>query len=124
MTFRIGLVGPCGAGKTTLTRRLRARGIRGIEVRQIAQEHSYTPDMWQRLSKPDVLIFLEVSYPETLARKPFRWSQSEYQEQLRRLRHAYEHADLRINTDDLTPDEVLEAVLAFLREDLRLEIKG
>jgi hypothetical protein len=83
-------------------------------VRQIAQEHSYTPDMWRRISSPEILIFLEVSYPVTLARTPFRWSEHEYREQLHRLRHAYEHADLRVSTDSLTPDEVLETVLEFL----------
>ncbi|HIE57819.1 MAG TPA: hypothetical protein EYP88_06280 [Anaerolineales bacterium] len=111
MTIRIGLVGPCGAGKTTLAQQLRPLGV---DVRQIAQEHSYTPDMWQRISKPDILIFLDVSYPVTLKRKSFQWSEADYQEQRHRLRHARQHADFYLNTDPLTPDEVLSAVLEFL----------
>jgi deoxyadenosine/deoxycytidine kinase len=110
--FKIGLVGVCGSGKTTLTNGLRPYNF---NVRQIAQEHSYVPDMWQRLANPDVLIFLEVSYPITKQRKPFNWSEKEYQEQLHRLRHANKHADLHINTDDLTPEDVRQTVLEFLQ---------
>lgn len=107
----IGLVGVCGAGKTTLTSRLKPLGFK---VRQIAQEHSYVPDMWKRLTNLDVLIFLEASYPTTKLRKAFNWSEKEYQDQIRRLRNAQDHADLHIATDDLTPDEVLATVMAFL----------
>jgi thymidylate kinase len=110
-TVKIGVVGICGAGKTTLAEGLKKHGI---PVRQIAQEHSYVPEMWQIISNPDVLIFLEVAYPITLKRKNFHWSREEYQQQADRLRHAYQHADLRIDTDELTPDEVLKRVLAFL----------
>ncbi|HBX70773.1 MAG TPA: hypothetical protein DEH25_15685 [Chloroflexi bacterium] len=112
-SFTVGLVGVCGSGKTTLTNRLKPYGF---NVRQIAQEHSFVPDMWQRLANPDVLIFLEASYTITLQRKPFNWSEAEYQEQLRRLRHAREHADIHIITDELSPAEVLAAVLDFLGE--------
>lgn len=111
--LKIGLVGVCGAGKTTLTNGLKPLGF---NIRQIAQEHSYVPDMWQRLTNPDVLIFLEASYPVTMKRKPFKWSEKEYQQQLHRLRHACEHADLHVDTNDLTPEEVLEIALAFLDE--------
>ena len=112
-TLKIGLVGVCGSGKTTLTNRLKPYNF---NVRQIAQEHSYVPDMWQRLPNPDVLIFLEVSYPVTQQRKPFKWSEKEYQEQLHRLRHANEHADLHIATDDLTPKEVRDRVINFINK--------
>ena len=113
--LKIGLVGVCGAGKTTLTTRLKPYHQ---NVRQIAQEHSYVPDMWQRLVKPDVLIFLQASYPITLERKSFDWSEKDYQDQKHRLRHAFEHADICIDTDTLTPDEILEIVLQLI-EDLR-----
>ena len=109
----IGLVGPCKAGKTVLKRRLEAHGL---NVRHIAQEHSYVIEMWQKISNPDVLIYLEVSYETTLLRSSLVWNQSEYQEQLRRLSHAREHADLIIDTDHLTPDQISQQVLDFLEE--------
>ena len=112
-TLKIGLVGVCGAGKTTLTAGLKAYYQ---NVRQIAQEHSYVPDMWQRLVNPDVLIFLEASYPVTLQRKPFNWTEKEYREQIHRLRHAFKHADIHINTDRCSPDEILDIALAFIAE--------
>jgi deoxyadenosine/deoxycytidine kinase len=104
----IGVVGVCGSGKTELVQRLRARGF---QARHIAQEHSYTPDMWQRISNPDILVYLDVSYHETLERKRFDWSERDYQEQCQRVQHAQQHADLIINTDDLTPDDVFIDVL-------------
>ena len=112
-TLKIGMVGVCGAGKTTLT-----KGLKPFynNVRQIAQEHSYVQDMWHRLVNPDVLIYLQVSYPQTLLRKPFRWREKEYQEQIQRLRHANEHADLHVDTDNISPNSVLEIVLNFLEE--------
>ncbi len=76
--LKVGLVGVCGSGKTTLTNGLKPYQF---NVRQIAQEHSYVPNMWQRLSNPDVLIFLEASYQVTEHRKPFNWTEKEYQEQ-------------------------------------------
>lgn len=108
----IGIVGPCAAGKTTLVARLRERGI---EVRHIAQEHSYVPDMWQRISKPDVLIFLDVTYRTSLDRRKLNWSESEYLEQQHRLGHARKFADLYILTDELSPIEIEAKVLDFLK---------
>jgi deoxyadenosine/deoxycytidine kinase len=115
--FVIGLVGVCGSGKTTLTNNLKPLGF---NVRQIAQEHSYVPDMWKRLSNPDVLIFLEASYTTTKQRKKFRWKEEEYQDQQHRLRHARVHADLHIETDDLNTDEVLAIVLKYLGQTIDL----
>lgn len=42
------------------------------------------------------------------------WRESEYEEQIRRLRHAREHADLEVDTDHLTPEELVAQVMAFL----------
>ncbi len=108
----IAIVGPCAAGKSTLVRQLRAAGYR---ARHVAQEHSFAPQMWQRIGKPDLLVFLDVSFPVSMARRPdSRWTEREYREQQRRLRHARQHADLYIHTDRRTPEEVLAQVLAFL----------
>ncbi len=107
----IGLVGPCKSGKTILKQALEQRGYR---VRHIAQEHSFAPSMWRDIANPDVLIFLDVSYPLTLKRGLPNWQESEYQEEQRRLAHARQHADLYIHTDALTPDEVLQQVLGLV----------
>ena len=107
----IGVVGPCGAGKSTLTQALEARGY---STRHIAQEHSYVKDMWQRITDPDTLIYLHVSYEVSQARRRMNWRESEYEEQIRRLRHAREHADLEVDTDHLTPEELVAQVMAFL----------
>ena len=109
--IRIGIVGACGSGKSELARRLKTRGF---SVRHIAQEHSFAPNMWQHITNPDILIFLEVSYLITMARKNFNWTEREYQQQIERLAHAHQHADLHIDTNALTPEEVLARVLDFL----------
>lgn len=108
----IGVVGPCGAGKSTLVRALRELGF---DARHIAQEHSYVPDMWARLVRPDVLVFLDASFPTCTQRRQLHWREEDYQEQQRRLAHARQHADLYIQTDHLTPKEVLQRVLDWLQ---------
>jgi hypothetical protein len=110
--IRIGIVGPCTSGKSTLIANL--RGLAGIELRHIAQEHSYVQAMWERISHPDWLIFLDVTYPVSLQRKNLNWTPEEYAEQQRRLAHAREHAHYYLLTDDMTPQQVAEAVIAFL----------
>jgi adenylate kinase family enzyme len=110
----IGVVGPCGAGKSTLVAGLQAHGF---NVRHIAQEHSYVPDMWKRLSNPDILIYLDVSYENTVIRRRLDWTYAEYAEQLRRLRHARQHANLVIDTNPFGIVQVLEAAISFINTD-------
>ncbi len=105
----IGIVGVCASGKSTLIKALTAQGYR---CRHIAQEHSYVPDMWKRLSNPDILVFLEVSYEKTLERKKLNWTRGEYETQLNRLQHAFHHADIVINTESLDPRQVMDRVTA------------
>ena len=107
----IGVVGPCGSGKSTLISGLAASGY---PCRHIAQEHSYVQAMWQIISKPDVLIYLGASFQVSSERRRLDWQEKDYREQLRRLSHAREHADLIIETDDLTPAKVLQKALDFL----------
>lgn len=109
----IGVVGPCGSGKTTLILGLRQRGT---AARQIAQEHSHVPDMWHRLAAPDVLVFLDASFATCSQRKRFDWPLEDYQEQQRRLAHARRNRDVYVSTDNLSPAAVLQAVVQALGE--------
>jgi deoxyadenosine/deoxycytidine kinase len=112
----IGVVGPCGSGKSTLITGLEKHGY---ACRHIAQEHSYVPAMWQIISKPDILIFLHASFPVSTARRKLNWRIKDYEEQFRRLSHAHEHAHIIIHTDDLTPEQVLQTALDYLNERTR-----
>ncbi len=108
----IGVVGPCAAGKSTLIAALKAQGY---TARHIAQDHSFVPDMWRKIVNPDVLIYLDVSYTVSGERRPMPWSEREFNQQLARLEHARQHADLYINTDGATPESVFSNSLAFLQ---------
>ena len=108
----IGVVGPCGSGKSTLIAGLESHGYR---CRHIAQEHSYVKHMWQVITQPDILLFLECSFENSTLRRKLNWQKADHEEQLRRLVHAREHADIRIDTNELTPDEVLARALEFLK---------
>lgn len=74
------------------------------------------PSMWQKIAKPDVLIYLNASFPVSTARRNLNWQKEDHDEQLRRLSHAREHAQLSIDTDDLTPEQVLQTALDYLKE--------
>jgi len=107
----IGVVGPCGSGKSTLVAGLERRGY---ACRHIAQEHSYVPYMWERITNPDVLVFLGASFSVCTLRRRLSWTNKDYEEQLRRLAHARQHADLIVETDNISPAEVLARVIDFL----------
>ena len=109
----IGIVGPCGAGKSALTEGLENNGF---ACRHIAQEHSYVPTMWQIITNPDILIYLNVSFKISTARTKLNWQESDYAEQLHRLSHAREHANIIIETDNMTTEEVLQNALTFLKD--------
>ena len=109
----IGVVGPCGAGKTTLTQSLDSLGY---STRHIAQEHSYVKDMWKRITNPDMLIFLQASFPVTKKRRSqmIHWEEKDYAEQQRRLSHALANANLVIETDTMNIQTVLNKCLAYI----------
>jgi deoxyadenosine/deoxycytidine kinase len=107
----IAIVGPCAAGKTSLAQALRRRGR---VARQIAQEHSYVPSMWQILTQPNVLIYLDASFEACSARKSLNWTRAEYNEQKRRLQHARDHCDVYIDSTDMTLEDVERETLDLL----------
>ncbi len=109
----IGVVGPCGSGKSTLIAGLEKHGYR---CRHIAQEHSYVKQMWQVITNPDILIFLESSFENSTSRRKLNWIPADHEEQLRRLSHAREHADLIIDTNILDAEDVLTRALKHLKE--------
>jgi hypothetical protein len=108
----VAVVGVCASGKTVLASGLRAAGYL---ARQVSQEHSYVPAMWQRITRPDVLIYLDAQL-ETIRERRHdpEWPGWIRDLQIERLRHARAHCELYIETDHLTPQEVLDMVLIYL----------
>lgn len=110
-SLRIAVVGPCAAGKSTLAEALRTAGY---DVHQPAQEHSYVPEMWQRLTNPDLLIYLDVSYSQARERRPHNIDSQQLETQNQRLAHARQHCHFYLDTSGLTPTQVQERVLSFI----------
>ena len=111
-TLLVAVVGPCSSGKSTLTNALKAAGYR---ARHPAQEHSYVANMWERITQPDVLVFLDVDYANMRARRPHTdGGPQRLAEQQHRLRHAREHCDFYLDTSRVSAAEVETAVLTFL----------
>lgn len=111
---RVAVVGACAAGKSTLVRALKEAGY---DARHVAQEHSYVPNMWQRISRPDALIYLDVAYDVVQKRRPaLHLRPEDLAEQKQRLAHARQHCDLLIDTSDLSPEQVKATAFAFLEE--------
>lgn len=109
----IAVVGPCAAGKSSLVKGLKARGY---NARCVAQDHSYVPDMWRRITNPDLLIYLDVELNTIVQRRRVSWGGRYLNDERHRLRHARQHCDLYLRTDALTEEEVLRQVLSFLNE--------
>ncbi len=110
--MRIAIVGPCGAGKTTLEANLTKLGY---DARAIAQEHSQVQAMWQRVTRPDLVVYLDVSLAMINTRRNVNWEPSYLAEMNRRLTHARAHAHFFVDTNPLTPEQVCARVAEFLR---------
>jgi len=109
---RIVVVGVCASGKSVLVDGLRALGY---DARCCAQEHSYVPDMWRRLSRPEVLIYLDVSLRALLRRRRRRGVEAMLVQEQHRLRLAREHCDIYLDTETLDEVQVLQRVVAALQ---------
>jgi hypothetical protein len=112
--MRVKVVGPCASGKSMLAARLRELGY---DAASAAQDHSYVPDMWQRLNPPDVLIYLDLSLEaaQQRGRRGMGWEQVYLDQEHERLRHARAHCDLYLPTDSLSEEEVLARVVDYLK---------
>lgn len=111
----IKIVGPCASGKSALAQKL---GESGYAAHSAVQDHSYVPDMWQRINPPDLLIYLDVSLAsaQQRGRTGRGWDQAYLDEQHRRLDHARQNCDFYLATDQLTEVQVLQRVIDFLQQ--------
>lgn len=117
--LRVAVVGPCASGKSTLVNALRAAGY---EARHTAQEHSYVPEMWQLISKPDVLVYLDVDYEAAKRRRPtLDGGPERLAIQHQRLAHARKHCHFYLDTSQMTEEQVQSDVLAFLKTGNHLQ---
>ncbi len=106
------VVGPCGAGKTTLATALRGAGY---GVRAVAQEHSIIRELWRHGGEAAALIFLDATPGIISIRRGHDFPLWLYHEQLARLKNAREHATMILDTTALSSAEVRAAVIAHLQ---------
>ncbi|MCX7623847.1 MAG: AAA family ATPase [Thermomicrobium sp.] len=108
--MRVVLVGPCGAGKSTIARELAHRGIDAVVV---GQEHSIVRDLWRR-PDPDLVVFLDASLETVRARRGADWPEWLYRTEQERLAEARAHADLVLDTGRFSVEEVVQRIVAAL----------
>ncbi len=112
ITNRVTVVGPCASGKSELVARLKSLGY---DARHCAQEHSYVPDMWQRLSRPQVLVYLDASLAVIANRRKIDYGAAYLAVQRERLAHARAHCHIYLHTDPLSVDDVAQKVVKELQ---------
>jgi len=111
--MRVVVTGVCVSGKTTLVKSLRELGI---DAYNVAQEHSTIKKLWNH-KQPDILIVLDVRLESIHQRRIVPWGDDRLAVQRQRLCDAYEHADLHIQTDELSKDEIVQCVLEYIRRN-------
>ncbi len=109
---KIVVVGPCAAGKSTLVTALRALGY---DAHVSGQEHSAIATLWQH-SQPDVLIALDADITAVRSRRGGSWPEWLHDLQVQRLADASRAADLAIDTTTLSPQTVVDRVVAYLEQ--------
>jgi deoxyadenosine/deoxycytidine kinase len=108
----IAVVGVCASGKTTLVTNLKEAGFNAYNV---AQEHSCIKKFWNK-HHPDILIMIDASLAAIKKRRIVYWDESRLTAQHERLSDAKAHADLYIQTDSLSKEDVLKEVIAFIKK--------
>ncbi|MFW6075175.1 MAG: hypothetical protein ACOC9Y_06240 [Chloroflexota bacterium] len=109
--MRVGIVGPCASGKSTVARLLQEHGA---DAYAVAQEHSGVPDLWRR-KDPDALIYLNASLDTIRERRGNpQWPGWILDLQQERLRPARQQADLIVETDNVSPEAIVDRILSTL----------
>ena len=109
--MRIVVAGVCVSGKTTLVKSLRDLGI---DAHNVAQEHSTVIKLWNH-KEPDILVVLDAQLETIRQRRTVPWGEERLAVQRQRLYDAVEHADLYIQTDELSREEIVSSVLEYIR---------
>ncbi|MDP3486798.1 MAG: hypothetical protein Q8S19_02550 [Bacillota bacterium] len=115
---RIGIVGNCAAGKSTLVTALQNKGYNAVNIQQ---EHSVSKRFWRRLD-PDVIIYLSCTLETARQRRNIPWGQERLDEQWEVLSEVREQAHTIIPTDALTKEQVLAVAEQALAQYTQKEI--
>ncbi len=108
--MRIAVVGTCASGKSTIVAGLRDRGH---DAYAVSQEHSIVQDLWNHLG-PEFLVYLDVDYEVVRHRRGGSWPGWLYEQQRERLTDAREHADVVVDSGQLSLDACLNAIEAAI----------
>lgn len=118
--MRIAIVGVCASGKTTLVKGLKDAGY---DAYNVAQEHSGIHNFWNK-HHPDILIMIDATLPAIKKRRLVFWDQERLDVQHKRLSDAKAHANLFIQTDAYTADEVREQVIDYVEAWKKNQTEG
>lgn len=118
--MRVVVTGVCASGKTTLVKSLQSLGI---DAYHVAQEHSVIRQLWNK-KHPDLLVFLDAKLVTIRQRRIVPWGEDRLVAQHGRLVNAREHADLYLQTDDLSRDDVVQQVLECIRRNKHAKTHG
>jgi|SRR6056297_1210924 len=109
----IVIVGNCCSGKTTLAHLLIDKGY---IAKAILQEHAISKKMWRR-SNPDILVYLSCNLETAKSRRSFSWGQRKLDNQKELLSDAFKHADIKVETDNLSKEEVCQRIIDYLKKE-------
>lgn len=111
--FLIVIVGNCCSGKTTLAHQLIEKEY---NAKAILQEHAISKKMWRR-SNPDILVYLSCNLETANNRRSFSWGQRKLDSQKELLSDAFMHADVKLETDNLSKKGVCQRIIDYLKKE-------